>query len=111
MRQLNDNVIVTQTAATVTSAPVNSVNLFACSAQITATGSAGGTLKLQASNDNFATGAAPTNFTDISGATVTVTGAGAFLIPKLDICYQWIQVVYTNTGTGTISVVVKALGA
>lgn len=115
MRQLNTNIIPVQSAATVTTAAINAANLFQVSAQITATGAgAAGTLKIQVSNDytddtnpNFA----PTNWSDLSGATVTVSGAGVLLIPKQEICYQYIRLVYTNSGTGTISVMLKGLGA
>lgn len=112
MRQINDNIIPVQTAATITSAAIPALNLFYASAQIAVTGAGAGTLVLQASNDDSqAANFVPTNWSPIPSATVTVTGAGAFLIPKTDLCYQWVRLVYTNTGTGTISVVFKALGA
>lgn len=111
MRQVNDNIVLVQAAATVTTAAIPARELLSVSAQLAATGSAAGTMKLQASNDEpVAAGAVPTNWSDISGATVSVSGAGAFLIPKTEVCYQWIRIVYTNTGTGTISVVFKAIG-
>lgn len=110
MRQVNDNIITSQAAATVTTVAIPSQNLFQASAQITATGSAVGTLKMQASNDEPLNGSAPVNWSDIPSATVAVAAAGAFLIPKTDLCYQFVRLVYTNTGTGTISVVFKALG-
>ena len=112
MRQVNDTIIPVQAAASVTTAAIAALNLFYISAQIATTGAAAGTLKLQASNDEpTASNAVPTNWSDIPSATVTVSGAGAFLIPKTDLCYQWVRLVYTNSGTGTISVVIKALGA
>jgi hypothetical protein len=113
MRQLNDNIITVQAAATVTSPIIPAVQLFSCSVQIAATGAAGGTLVLQASNDESTSliDFPPTNWSAIPSASVTVTGAGAFLIPKTDLCYQFVRVVYTNSGSGTISVVFKALGA
>jgi hypothetical protein len=112
MRQINDPIIPLRTAASVTTAAIPSLNLFCCSVQISATGSAGGTLVLQASNDDSeAAGFVPTNWSNIPGATIAVTGAGAFLIPKTDLCYQWVRLIYTNTGTGTIGCVFKALGA
>jgi hypothetical protein len=111
MRPLNDNIILSQTAATITTAAIPALNLFSCSAQITSTGSGSGTLIIQASNDDPTSPTMPpTNWSPIPSATVTVTGAGAFLIPKTDLCYQYVRLVYTNTGTGTISVVFKALG-
>lgn len=112
MRQVNDNIIPFQAAATINSSQIPALNLFYCSAQITTTGSAAGTLKLQASNDETnGLVTVPTNWSDIPSATVSVSGAGSFLIPKTDLCYQWVRVVYTNSGTGNISVVFKALGA
>jgi hypothetical protein len=111
MRQVNEIAIPFQAAATLTSAAIPALNLFSCSVQITATGSAAGTLAIQASNDDSnAANFVPTNWSAIPNATVTVTGAGAFLIPKTDLCYQWVRVVYTNSGTGTVAVVFKALG-
>jgi len=107
MRQINDNIIPKQTAATVTTSAIPALNLFSASIQIAATGSAAGTLKLQASNDDTS----PSNWSDVPSAFVGVTGAGAYLIPKTDLCYQFVRLVYANTGTGTISVTFKALGA
>lgn len=111
MRQVNENIIPTQVAATVTSSNIPALNLIYCSVQIAATGSASGTLQLQASNDDSeAANFTPTNWSNIPNAGITVTGSGAYLIPFTSVCYQWLRVVYTNTGTGTISVVFKALG-
>jgi len=112
MRQVNDNIIPVQAAATVTTAAIPALNLFYCSAQMAATGSPIGTMKLQASNDDPTSPTTPpANWSDIPSATVSVSGAGAFLIPKIELCYQWVRIVYTNSGSGTISVVFKALGA
>jgi len=113
MRQVNFTAIPLQPATTVTSAAIPAVNLFYCSAQASVVGAGSGTLKLQASNDdtNGESNTVPTNWSDIPLATVSVTGAGAFLIPKIDLCYQYVRLVYTNTGAGTINVVFKALGA
>src|SRR5579872_4422788 len=96
--------IASQTSAgTINSDAIPTQNVLSVSAQAVATGgSVAGTAKLQASNDNVTTGsgAVPTNWTDIASATVSVSAAGTFLIPKTEICYQWIRVVYTNSGTG-----------
>lgn len=111
MQVVNKNIIPSQAAATVTTEAVTANQLFACSAQITTTGAgAAGVLKLQASNDNFTSSVAPANWTDISSATVTVAAPGVMLIPKTDLCYNWIRLVYTNSGTGTVSVVLQAQG-
>jgi hypothetical protein len=112
MRQINDNIIPLQAAATVTTAAIPALNLFYCSAQIAVTGAGAGTLTLQASNDDLkGYNTAPVNWSNIPSATVVVAGSGAYLIPKTDLCYQWVRLMYTNTGAGTISVVFKALGA
>lgn len=117
MRQVNYNIIPVQSAATVTSSAIDSRNLFYMSAQVATTGGAAGTLKIQVSNDEMpitpipGSGWTPTNWSDLSGASVAVSGAAAFLIPKTDCCYQYVRLVYTNSGTGTISVVFKALGS
>lgn len=113
MRQVNIPVIPLQAAATINGDAVPAERLYSCSAQISATGSAAGTLKLQASNDvSGADGlpGPPINWNDIPSATAAVSGAGPVLIPKTDLTYQWIRVVYTNTGTGTISVRLKVWG-
>lgn len=114
MRQENIQIIPLQAASTVTSEPIDSRNLLYCSVQMAATGSAAGTLVLQASNDIAGADGVPgpqSNWSPIPSATVSVSGAGAYMIPKTDLCYQWVRVVYTNSGTGTISAVFKALGA
>lgn len=85
------------------------------SAQVITTGDAAGTLKLQVSNDapvgpQYEPTAQPTNWNDIPSATVTISAAGTLLIPKTDVCYDWIRVVYTrSSGAGTITVNVKTL--
>lgn len=110
MRQENVNIIPLQAAATITSSSLDSRNLISMSLQLVATGAAAGTLKVQASNDNPQTPGNPVNFTDISGASVAVSGAGSYLIPQTDLCYEFIRAVYTNTGAGTLTVNLKALG-
>jgi hypothetical protein len=112
MRQLHINAIPSQTAATVNSAAILAVNLFYCSAQISVTGAGAGTLVIQASDDDLTNEPtlSPTNWSNIPSATVSVTGAGTYLIPTTTLCYQYVRVSYTNTGTGTIAVTFKALG-
>lgn len=112
MQVVNKNIIPSQAAATITTAAIPADQLFACSAQVTTTGGgAAGVLKLQASNDNTGTpSVVPPNWTDITSATVTVSAPGVALIPKTEICYNWVRLVYTNSGTGTVSVVFQAQG-
>lgn len=84
--------------------------VIALSCQCVATGTLTGTLKLQASNDPQTLGN-PTNWTDISGATVSVSSAATFLIPKLDISYEFVRAVFTaSAGTGTLSAQFKTIG-
>lgn len=114
MRQENIAILPLQTAATVTSAAIDSRNLLYCSVQITASSGGGGTLQLQASNDISGEDGKPgpaANWSNVPSGSVSVTGAGAFLIPTTTICYQQLRVVYTNSGSGTISAIFKALGA
>jgi hypothetical protein len=95
------------------SAPIPAQDLCWVSAQVVATGTAAATVKIQASNDNpvSGTGQAPTNWTDIASASATVSGAGTALIPKTDLCYQWIRVsVSSSSGAGNLQVNVKVIG-
>lgn len=110
MRFVNDSILATVSASGTTvytsAAPQDCSNIMAGSVQVISTGAVG-TAKLQASNDKVA----PSNWTDISGATVSVTGSGSFLIPKMDLCYRWIQVVYTNSSsTGNVTANFEGIG-
>jgi hypothetical protein len=91
---------------------VKTLNTIAISAQAILTGAPVGALTLQASNDIFTTNnQAPVNWTTIAGSSVAVGAAGTFLIPKTDLCYSAVRVVYTPTsGTGTVTVNIKVLG-
>jgi hypothetical protein len=79
--------------------------VYGASCQAVATGTIAGTLKLQVSNDPASGNVTPTNWTDLSGATVPITGtAGTFLIPYQQLCYQWVRAVFTASGgTGTLT--------
>lgn len=116
MRQLVDQVMnALDGSIDHNSAAIQTMNIFQMSAQVVATGASTGTVKLQFSNDivNPSTPpAAPTHWSDIPSATVSVSAAGVFAIPKTDICYEFVRVVYTHTNgsAGTISVNIKALG-
>jgi hypothetical protein len=83
------------------------------SAQAIISGTAAGTLKLQGSNDapagpQYLTTSAPIHWSDL--ASVSISGAGVYLIPKTDICYEWVRVIYVSaSGTGTITANVKTV--
>lgn len=73
-----------------------------------------GTIKFQGSNDwdptcdTMPSAFAVSNWVDIASATASVTAATGFIIPKFDVCYEWIRVVFTASGgTGTLSANVK----
>lgn len=100
--------------ATITSAPIDGSQLFKMSAQvIVGSGSAGGSLQMQISNDH-ATGAqffqnqTFTNWSNL-GSAVTITGTSSTLIAQQDMCYKAIRAVYTDTsgGTGTAKISVN----
>lgn len=112
MRQLNEIALSSADLSSANGAAIGSANLFSLSVQVIASGTAPvGALKVQISNDAPNTVGGPTNWTDISGATVSVTGVGSFLIPKTEICYQWIRLVWTKTsGTGVVTAKLQALG-
>ena len=110
-----DTVLQTADAsANQTSSVIPAQNIIAISAHAIVTVASTGTLKFQASNDQpgvvGSSGAvAPVNWVDIASQTVTVGAAGNFLIPKFDVSYQWLQLVWTknNGSAGTVTVNVK----
>lgn len=109
MRFYNDSIINKANAA------INQNSIFVdskfcrfASAQAVVTGTAAGTLKLQVSNDNAAT---PTNWSDLTGATVSISGVGTYLIPTQNTSYQFIRAVYTAaSGVGAITVNLNMVG-
>lgn len=111
MRQLLDTLFTN--AAVTTSAIVPSENLFAVSVMAVVAGTAPvGTLSIDASNDNIPNypNAQPTHFVQI--ATVAISATGTVLLPKMDICYQYLRVTFTATsGTPAVTVTLKALGS
>lgn len=80
---------------------------YALSAQLVATGTAAGTFKLQACND-LPSPLSPANWVDISGATVSVAGAGSYLVPYTSVSYQWTRAVFVTTKIGVQTIVVRA---
>lgn len=99
--------------STTNGAVIDATSEFSVSAQLVATGSAAGTFKMQGSNDigpaTYMDTYVPTNWTDITGTLVTISGAGTYMITNTNICYQYIRFVYASTGTGTIVVNAKSL--
>lgn len=96
---------------TVNGFELNANQGFACSLQAIGTGTLAGTLKLQYSNDpSELKSPAPTNWTD-SGLTVALTAGSIVIIPKTDICYNWVRAVFTASGgAGTVTARIKMNG-
>lgn len=97
--------------ATVNSAAISTDQLWGVAIQAFWTGtSVTGTLKLQASCDspmgqNVSEGTfVPTNWTDITSSSSSVSGPGNFMWNVSEIAYRYIRLTYTNaTNTGSLS--------
>jgi hypothetical protein len=111
MRPINETALNAVTATT-NSTPLKTGFQISCSVQAVGTSTLAGAVKLQGSNDPAGTPGGPVNWNDIPSATVTLTGtAGAFLIPKTDLCYEWVRVVFTASGgAGTVTAQYKGYG-
>lgn len=107
MRPLNKPSILSASAS-IDSSEISTAFQIQCSVQAVATGTLAGNLKLQFSNDSVD----PTNWSDITNATVSITGTpGVFSIQKTELCYNFVRVVFTKSGgTGTITVNYQSLG-
>lgn len=110
MGPINYKLIDAGTAAgSITSAAMYCGRTLNASVQVYTSGTATGTLKVQISNDQVAAPNLPSHWVDVSGLAVTPAATGTLLIPKFDLSYEWIRVVWTqsNAGTGTITVTIK----
>lgn len=86
--------------ASSTSSAIDASQMLSCSLQVTSAGTLAGTTKLQFSNELKS----PTNWVDITSATVDSLDSQSVGIMKLETAYQWLRVVYTkSSGTGTIT--------
>jgi len=95
--------------------PILADQIFVCSAQVVTTGTSTGVLKLQASNDivvQQSVSGQPIHWFDITGATVSVVGAGTTAILKTELCYQYIRAVWTHANglPGTITINLQIAG-
>lgn len=108
----------------IASVSINSVateiqQVFKMSYQVVVgTGSIGGSLQAQVSNDDnsqlsIGKPPTPTNWSNLGAATVLST-SGVILVPQQDLCYRFLRFVYTDTsgGTGTsnLSIQIMQLG-
>lgn len=109
------NAIDASTVGAQNSSQIDARLLFNMSVQVIAAGAPVGVVKVQVSNDEGSSipqPFSPTNWVDLPSATIAVATAGQLLIPKFDLCYNYVRIVYTKTsGTGSITAEVKSLGA
>jgi hypothetical protein len=99
------NIYSTQTAFT-DSVSVDQ-SLFISVQLSTSSSSAKGVYILQGCND---IGDVAVNWSDLSSTQGSVNGIGVYDIPKTDICYKFIRLSYTNTGSGSVNVAFKTIG-
>lgn len=112
MKFYNESIIRAANAASnQNSIAVDSKLCRFASLHVTTTGTAAGAIKLQVSNDEVEPGVSPTNWSDLSGATVSISGANTYLIPAQNMSYQFVRAVYTvSSGTGTITANMHMIG-
>lgn len=106
-------------ALTLDSSKIDAQLMVAASAQAIVAGGSSivGTLQMQGSNDpcpyqNNAAQFTPTNWTNLLASAVAISGNGTYIIPKMDVSYRWLQVVYTYTSGsgGTITINFNGIG-
>lgn len=104
-------------SATITSIGIDLNQLDLDSIQAVWTGSPVGTLKIQVSNDIVAVapGANPaanvTHWSDYTGSSTAVSGAGDITYNMTFVGYRWVQLVYTKTsGSGTLNATFSGKG-
>lgn len=113
MRQSSELVFTAQDISTTSTSAAFRVNYglsFSIQAVFSGGGSPVGVLKVQLSNDSPTTGN-PVNWSDLAGATVSVSADGVVHIPKTEICYQFLRFIYTTTsGTGVCTARLNVIG-
>lgn len=91
----------TSMATTITGSSFNIATYGTVAVQAVYSGSPNGTLKLQCSNDN-------SNWSDISGASSSVSSAGNTVFNLTDAGYAFIRLIYTFvSGSGSLSATVN----
>lgn len=102
----------------IVSGPTDLVPMWGYAIQGVFTGTPAGTIKLQASCDappqNQFGGPVPTNWSDISGSSQAISGAGDWLPNVVSVYYNWVRVVFTPTtpssNPGTLNVRINCKG-
>ncbi len=74
---------------------------------------AGGTFKIQASNDvpvnvGGVPQFVPTNWVDVPNQSATIVSGGSALLTIANMCYRWIKALYTTTATGAQHIIAIA---
>lgn len=123
MRVANENLLVLDNVAVSPSLatsrnykPIWLGHIINFAVQATYTGTPAGSFKLQGSNDaghpNAQSEAMQSrdvvNWTDIADSTVTVAAAGNFMIDYHACGFEWVRLVWTATGAGTVPVLTQA---
>lgn len=115
MRIQNENLTLdgTDMQSSIVSDPVWLAHIVNFSVQAVYTGSPNGTLKLQGSNDQGAkdglsSQVSISNWSDISGASESVTGAGNVLFNVENAGYRWFRLVWTDSASGSPSTLTSA---
>lgn len=104
MKQVNCNVYTHRDDQSSNGAAIDSSQLVSSSFHIVpGKNDDAGTLKIQASNDEFngAQNFAPTNWVDIPNATSSISSGAPALITIANLSYRWLRVSYTRSGGGS----------
>lgn len=112
MRSSNEKGLdaIDMSQATVNGPAISLDMVVALSVHSVSTSTGVGTIKVQVSNDPPGS-KAPSNWADLSGATISVTAASSLVLPKIDVSYQWCRLVYTKTsGSGSLTARIKSIG-
>lgn len=93
---------------------IKAQQLLYVSAQSVITGASPvGNIKLQVSNDPIPVNYLPANYTPTNWSdvvTVAVAATGVFLVPKTEICNNWVRIIYARTsGAGAITTIFNAI--
>lgn len=116
MKQFDNRILnAIDGSASSNSSAIDASYMQKISVQAVVTGTVQGTCKLQASNDPFSDGTllTPTNWTDITSGSLTLSSAISFLLAPLDMCFGRIRLVYTATAAGnqTVTTVADVAGS
>lgn len=115
MRIQNEDLTLdgTDMQSNIVSDPVWLAHIVNYSVQVVYTGTPNGTLKLQGSNDlgakdGLQSTVSITNWSDISGASESVTAAGDVIFNIENAGYRWFRLVWTESSSGSPSTITSA---